>query len=63
MSRNPSRALFFGLVSFALVVPLGGCDSSGGHEKATIDLSTPIKAPGAPGAGTTQKVEVKAKKR
>jgi hypothetical protein len=57
MTRKPFRLVMVGLVGCALIVPLGGCNDDAAS-KPTIDTSTPLKAPGAP---TTQKVEVKPK--
>jgi hypothetical protein len=57
MTRKPFRLVMVGLVGCALIVPLGGCNDDAAS-KATIDTSTPIKAPGGP---TVQKVDVKPK--
>jgi hypothetical protein len=55
MTRKVFRLAMVGLVGFAVIAPLGGCDSAT-ETKPTIDTSSPIKAPQEP---TTQKVEVK----
>lgn len=62
MSRKLFRVVTLGLVGYALVLPFAGCDSGGSQPKATIDTSTPIKAPTGPSGPANQKVEIKAKK-
>lgn len=58
MSGKSFRVAMFGLVGLVLTVPFGGCDSVESQPKATIDTTTPIKAPSAP---STSHVEVKGK--
>jgi hypothetical protein len=55
MTRKLFRLAIVGLVGFASIAPLSGCDSVS-ETKPTIDTSSPIKAPAAP---TANKVEAK----
>ena len=55
MTRKLFRPAMVGLVGFALIAPVSGCDSVS-ETKPTIDTSTPIKAPEVP---TANKVEAK----
>ncbi len=56
MTRKMFRCAMVGMIGCALIAPLGGCDSAGTQEKATVDITTPLKSPSAP---TTHRVETK----
>ena len=56
MTRKLFRVAMVGFVGCALTAPFSGCDSGGTQEKATIDTTTPLKAPSGP---TTHQVEIK----
>lgn len=60
MTQKLFRLAMVGLVGCAWIAPLCGCNDET-QSKPTIDISTPIKAPGAPSVQKVEPIKVKKK--